>query len=89
MGLTENQKKLIEAVSENDILKARKCAVACCVEDKTAKNSAFCRRYESILKMPANNMMELPMDLKKILEYPREEMKEFYKKKINSVFKTK
>ena len=67
MGLTENQKKLIEAVSENDILLAKKCAAACCVEDKTAKNSAFCRRYESILKMPANNMMELPMDLKNIL----------------------
>lgn len=67
MGLTENQKKLIEAVSENDILLAKKCAAACCVEDKTAKNSAFCRRYESILKMPANNMMELPGNLKSIL----------------------
>ena len=67
MGLTENQKKLIEAVSENDILLAKKCAAACCVEDKTAKNSAFCRRYESILKMPANNMVELPMNLKNIL----------------------
>lgn len=67
MGLTENQKKLIEAVSENDILQAKKCAVACCMEDKTAKNSAFCRRYESILRMPANNMMELPYDLKNIL----------------------
>ena len=29
MGLTGNQKKLIEAVSENDILLAKKCAVAC------------------------------------------------------------
>lgn len=37
------------------------------------------------------NLSENPkeMDLKKILEYPREEMKEFYKKKINSVFKIK
>lgn len=67
MGLTENQKKLIEAVSENDILKAKKCAVACCKEDKTVKNSAFCRRHESILKLPANNMIELPYELKNIL----------------------
>ena len=37
------------------------------------------------------NLSENPkeMDIKKILEFPREEMKEFYKKKINSVFKTK
>lgn len=67
MGLTENQKKLIEAVSRNDILLAQKCAAVCCEEDKTEKNSAFCRRYESVLRMPANNMMELPMDLKNIL----------------------
>ena len=67
MGLTEKQKHLIEAVSENDIMKARRCAVACCEEDKTAKNSAFCRRYESILKLPANNMIELPYELKNIL----------------------
>lgn len=67
MELTEKQKQLIEAVSENDIMKARRCAVACCEEDKTAKNSAFCRRYESILKLPANNMIELPYELKNIL----------------------
>ena len=67
MGLTEKQKQLIEAVSKNDIMKARRCAVACCEEDKTAKNSAFCRRYESILKLPANNMIELPYELKNIL----------------------
>ena len=41
----------------------------------------------SMRKTLAENPKE--MDLKKILEYPREEMKEFYKKKINSVFKTK
>lgn len=41
MGLTENQKKLIEAVSVNDILQAKKCAVACCMEDKTAKTVPF------------------------------------------------
>lgn len=67
MGLTEKQKKLIEAVSGNDILLAKKCAAACCAEDKTAKNSAFCRRYESILEMSADNIMELPYDLKNIL----------------------
>ena len=67
MGLTEKQKQLIEAVSENDIMKARRCAAVCCEEDKTAKNSAFCRRYESILKLPTNNMIEMPYELKNIL----------------------
>lgn len=67
MGLTEKQKQLIEAVSENDIMKARRCAAVCCEKDKTAKNSAFCRRYESILKLPTNNMIEMPYELKNIL----------------------
>lgn len=67
MGLTEKQKQLIDAVSENDIMKARRCAAVCCEEDKTAKNSAFCRRYESILKLPTNNMIEMPYELKNIL----------------------
>ena len=33
-----------------------------------------------------NNPKE--MDLKKILEYPREEMKKFYSEKIRNIFKT-
>ncbi len=41
----------------------------------------------SLRKNLAENPKE--MDLKKVFEYPREEMKEFYKKKINSVFKVK
>lgn len=67
MGLTDNQKCLIKAVSQNDIQYAKKCAIACLVEDKTAKNKRFCDKYKQILESPGGNMMELPYDLKNIL----------------------
>lgn len=67
MGLTDNQKCLIKAVSQNDIQYAKKCAIACVVEDTTAKNKRFCDKYKQILESPGVNMMELPYDLKNIL----------------------
>lgn len=48
MGLTENQKKLIIAVSNSDIQSAKKIAVACVTEDTTAKNKMFCDKYKTI-----------------------------------------
>lgn len=67
MGLSENQKKLIQAVSQNNIIEAKKCSIACIVEDTTLKNNWFCNKYKQILESSGSNMMELPHDLKNIL----------------------
>lgn len=67
MGLTDNQKRLIQAISQNDIQSAKKCAIACVTEDTTAKNKWFCDKYKQILESSGSNMMELPYDLKNIL----------------------
>lgn len=67
MGLTDNQQRLIRAIAENDIRSAKKCAIACVVEDHTSKNSGFCKRYKSILESSGSNMIELPYDLKELL----------------------
>lgn len=67
MALTNNQKRLIQAVSQNDIQSAKKCAIACIVEDTTQKNHYFCSKYKSVLESSGSNMIELPYDLKSIL----------------------
>lgn len=67
MGLTDNQKRLIRAISQNDIQSAKKCAIACVTEDTTSKNKMFCNKYRNILESSGSNMMELPYDLKNIL----------------------
>jgi SpoVK/Ycf46/Vps4 family AAA+-type ATPase len=67
MGLTDNQQRLIRAVTENDIQSARKIAVACLTEDTTQKNQWFCKKYKSILETSGANMIELPYDLKGLL----------------------
>ncbi len=67
MGLSENQKRLIQIISQNDISAAKKCAIACVMEDTTAKNKLFCDKYKTILESSGSNMIELPHDLKNIL----------------------
>lgn len=67
MGLTDNQKRLIEAISKSDISLAKKCAIACLEEDRTSKNSSFCHEYKSVLESTGGNLIELPYDLKNIL----------------------
>lgn len=67
MGLTSNQQQLIKAVSENNMQQAKKCAIACVVEDTTQKNAWFCKKYKQILESSGGNMIELPYDLKSIL----------------------
>lgn len=67
MGLTDNQRRLIQAVSQNDMQSAKKCAIACVTEDTTAKNKYFCDKYKSILESTGANMIELPHGLKDIL----------------------
>lgn len=63
MGMTHNQLALIRAVSENDINKAKKAALACCAEDRTQKNRDAVLRYEHILKAGSMNMIELPCSI--------------------------
>lgn len=67
MGLTSNQQQLIKAVSENNMQLAKKCAIACVVEDTTQKNKWFCNKHKHILESSGSNMIELPYDLKSIL----------------------
>ena len=67
MGMTDNQKRLIRAVAENDIRSAKKCAIACLSEDTTQKNQSFVNRYKTILTSEGGNLFELPSDLREIL----------------------
>ena len=67
MGLTDNQKRMIQAVSQNDIMAAKKCAIACLAEDTTSKNHSFCNKYKTVLESTGSNLIELPHDLKSIL----------------------
>lgn len=67
MGMTDNQKRLIRAVAENDIRNAKKCAIACLSEDTTQKNQSFVNRYRTILTSEGANLFELPSDLREIL----------------------
>lgn len=67
MGMTDNQKKLIRAVAENDMRNAKKCAIACLAEDTTQKNESFVNRYRTILTSEGANLFELPPDLRDII----------------------
>lgn len=67
MGLTDNQKKLIQTIAQNDISLAKKCAIACLTEDTTSKNHYFCSKYKSVLESTGSNLIELPPDLKHVL----------------------
>ncbi len=67
MGLTNNQQRLIIAIAQNDMQSAKKCAVACVVEDTTQKNQYFCKKYKQILESAGSNLIELPCDLKGLL----------------------
>ena len=67
MGLTDNQKRLIQSIAQNDIISAKKWAIACVAEDDTLKNKSFCNKYRSVLESTGSNMLELPHDLKNLL----------------------
>lgn len=63
MSLTENQKRLIEAVQRSDLQLAKKAAIACCTEDTTKKNEWWCRKYKSLLENTPT-ILELPYIIK-------------------------
>ena len=67
MGMTDNTKRLIMALSTNDIVGAKKCAIACMSEDTTSKNAIFINKYKPILEH-ATSLIELPPNLKYKLE---------------------
>lgn len=67
MAITDNQRRLIRAVAENDMRSARKCALTCLSEDTTQKNRSFVARYKSILSSEGSSLFELPSDLREIL----------------------
>lgn len=64
MGMTENTKMLIKALSENDLKRAKAAAFACLAEDNTSKNAAFCERYKQILNSNTMTLTELPYNIK-------------------------
>lgn len=63
MGLTNNTKQLIRALTENNLQKAKHSAIACLSEDTTAKNADFVKRYKPILMNEAS-IIELPPNIK-------------------------
>ena len=67
MGLTANQKLLIEAIAKNNISKAKECAISCVEEDTTQKNAWWCKQYKKVLESNTSSMIELPYNLRDIL----------------------
>ncbi len=63
MALTDNQKKLIEAVQRSDLQSAKKAAIACVTEDTTKKNEWWCRKYKNLLENTPT-ILELPYNIK-------------------------
>ena len=68
MGLTDNQQQLIRAIANDNIQQAKKCALDCVIEDTTQKNQYFCKKYRQVLKIRGGNLIELPDNLKGILQ---------------------
>lgn len=67
MGMTNNQKRLIEAIAKKDHAGTRKAAIACCVEDKTAKNKSFCEHYQRLFENGGPEFLELPIRVRPFL----------------------
>ncbi len=66
MGLTENQKHLIKAISKGEIADIKKIAVLCLKEDETQKNSYFCKQYIATLSNQPT-FIELPHNIKHLV----------------------
>lgn len=63
MALTENEKRLIEAVARSDLQQAKKAALACVVDDTSKKNEWWCRKHKMALEN-APTFLEVPPNLK-------------------------
>ena len=82
MSLTQNNCDLIKAVAENNLMKAKKAALASCEEDSTKKNQWFTERYGKILASgyTENILQNIPVKLKRKLVggLPESFIKEHY-----------
>jgi ATP-dependent 26S proteasome regulatory subunit len=65
--LNQNVKGLIRAVTNNDAISAKKYANIIINSDKTQANQTFCKQMKSALEAPTLSMVELPRNLKLIL----------------------
>ena len=82
-AMTKNQIALIEAITQNDMPKARACARACVAEDDTKKNAFDCKRFARLLDPVQNPELEkLPWKIEGMLEveYPAQtfQMNRYY-----------
>lgn len=65
--MNDLDRRLIEAVCQNDLQSAKKIVKIILEQDKTQKNRMFVNRYLTMLNNSAMNLMELPADLKNLL----------------------
>lgn len=63
MAMTDNMLSLIKAVAENNRGNARTAAIACCAEDTSKKNAAFCKKYRDMLITGGPQFMKLPQNI--------------------------
>ncbi len=68
MALTDNQKRLIEAVSSSDLYQAKRAAIACVVEDNSKKNEWWRKKHKNLLQNTPEQL-EVPPNLKHILDF--------------------
>ena len=94
MALTSNNCEMIKAIAENDFLRARKAAIASCIEDNSKKNEVFIKRYKNLLSnnVLSETQVSLPANLKGklLVELPETFIKDRYylSKREESIFNT-
>lgn len=65
--MTDLEKRLIQAVCQNDLQSARKIAKTMLEADQTQKNRMFVKRQLDMLQKSSLNLLELPTDMKGLL----------------------
>lgn len=65
--MTDLEKRLIQAVCQNDLQSARKIAKTMLEADQTQKNRMFVKRQLELLQKSSLNLLELPTDMKGLL----------------------
>ena len=76
MGLDDNVQHIIKSIAESNIRDARKWSVLALEADTTQKNKWFVNRYKSILTSEGANIIELPGNLKDVMEIGRASCRE-------------
>lgn len=65
--MTDIEKRLIQAVCQNDLQSARKIAKTILEADQTQKNRMFVKRQLELLQKSSLNLLELPSEMKGLL----------------------